>query len=323
MSTSKLTLPCRPSRLPLKDFSGISASDIQVIIICSMPIDMLMASHGSLTWTLSSTFSLRVSTPSKPKMLLAATPRGQLNSPIKAYQLISPFLGTRLKNTFNWFPIGIKVKKKFGNKMIKGKVVRNPEDTTEWDPNADDFGETTQSWQVEYEDQEQENCNEREMEQIAYGTLPRFDPHNHRDDDYICLNGETSWILVTDHFSRMKHGDTWVSKASPINWLRDFLVKHAPVCSGKYVFMDQGGELYNNPEVRKLFTWFGYEIRPTSDDVSNQNAPVERGHLVVANAIRALLLGTNLPIKFWSYVFHFWLCIDNYMASRDQLVVDT
>jgi len=52
----------------------------------------------------------------------------------------------------------------------------------------------------------------------------------------------------------MKHGDTRVSKALPINWLRNFLEKHAPACSGKYVFMDQGGELYNNPEVRKLFT---------------------------------------------------------------------
>jgi len=52
----------------------------------------------------------------------------------------------------------------------------------------------------------------------------------------------------------MKHGNTRVSKALPINWLRDFLEKHAPTCSGKCVFMDQGGELCNNPEVGKLFT---------------------------------------------------------------------
>jgi len=162
--------------------------------------------------------------------------------------------GTRLKNTFNRFPIGTKVKKKFVDKMFKGKVIRNPEDTTERDPNDDDFGETTQSWRVEYEDQEQEDCNEREMERIAYGNLPCCDPHKHQGDEHIGLNRETSWILVTDHFSRMKHGNTRVSKASPIDWLRDFLEKHAPACSGKYVFMDQGGELYNNPEVCKLFT---------------------------------------------------------------------
>jgi len=175
----------------------------------------------------------------------------------QSYQGLSidfSFSGTRSKNTFNRFLIGTKAKKKFGDKLFKGKVIRSPEDTTEQDPNADDFRETTQSWRVEYEDQEQEDCNEREMERIAYGNLPRFDPHKHRDDDYIGLNGKTSWILVTDHFSRMKHGDTRVSKASPINWLRDFLEKHAPACSGKYVFIDQGGELCNNPEVRKLFT---------------------------------------------------------------------
>jgi len=84
--------------------------------------------------------------------------------------------------------------------------------------------------------------------------------------------------------------------------------------------MDQGGELYNNPEVCKLFARFGHDIRPTGADASNQNAPVEHGHLVVDNAIRALLLGANLPIKFWPYAFHFWLRIDNSMASQDQLV---
>jgi len=122
-------------------------------------------------------------------------------------------------------------------------------------------------------------------------------------------------------FLQDEDGDTRASKASPINWLREFLEKHAPTCSGKCVFMDQGNELHsNNPEVCKLFAWFGYEIRPTGADASNQNAPVERGHLVVANAIQAILLGTDLLIKFWPHAFHFWLRIDNSMASQDQLV---
>ena len=139
--------------------------------------------------------------------------------PYQGLSIDFSFSGTRSKNTFNRFPIGTKVKKKFGDKIYKGKVIRKPEDTTERDPDADDYNETTQSWRVEYEDKEQEDCNEREMDRIAYGKLPQFDPHKHRNNDYIGLNGETSWILVTDHFSRMKHGDTRVSKASPINWL--------------------------------------------------------------------------------------------------------
>jgi len=66
------------------------------------------------------------------------------------------FSGTQSKNTFNQFPVGTKVKKKFGNKFFQGKVVRNPEDTTERDPTANDFGETAQSWCVKHDDKEQE-----------------------------------------------------------------------------------------------------------------------------------------------------------------------
>jgi len=84
--------------------------------------------------------------------------------PCQGLSIDFSFSGTHSKNTFNPFPIGTKVKKKFGDKMFKGKVIRSPEDTTERDPNADDFGETTQSWRIEYEDKEQGECNEREME---------------------------------------------------------------------------------------------------------------------------------------------------------------
>ena len=37
--------------------------------------------------------------------------------------------------------------------------------------------------------------------------------------DYLGLNGETCWILVTNHFSQCLHGDTHISKATPLNWL--------------------------------------------------------------------------------------------------------
>jgi len=75
--------------------------------------------------------------------------------------------------------MGTKVKKKFGDKLFHDRVARNPEDTTERNPTVNDFGETTQSWCVEHEDKEQEDCNEHEMERITYGNLPQFDPHKH------------------------------------------------------------------------------------------------------------------------------------------------
>ena len=60
--------------------------------------------------------------------------------------------------------------------------------------------------------------------------------------------------------------------------------------------LDQGGELYGSPDVRNLFTKFGYDIRVTGADTSCQNAPVERAHQTVADGIRALLIGSNVPI---------------------------
>jgi hypothetical protein len=142
--------------------------------------------------------------------------------------------------------------------------------------------------------------------------------HPNRSSYFVGFNGETCWILISDHFSRFKLGYTRISKAAPLDWLRRFLQQHAPQCPGKYVHMDQGGELFANPQVRALFTEFGYSIFPTGADASHQNGPVERGHLTVANAIRSLLTGANLDVRFWPYAFHHWLRIDNSLTSRDQ-----
>jgi hypothetical protein len=85
-----------------------------------------------------------------------------------------------------------------------------------------------------------------------------------RKKDFVVLNGETCWILVTDHFTHAVFGDTRVSKASPIELLRAFLKQYSPQCPGKYVYLDQVGKLYANPAVRDIFSGFGYEARPTS-----------------------------------------------------------
>ena len=139
-----------------------------------------------------------------------------------------------------------------------------------------------------------------------------------RKKDYIGLNGETSWILVTNHFTRRHHGDTRVSKGSPLEWLDHFLKHHSPNINGKYVYLDQGGELYHNPKVRRIFKMYDYDVRPTGNDASNQNGPVERAHLTVANGIRAMLLGSGLSAQFWPYAFHHFLRITNALPSRDQ-----
>ena len=139
-----------------------------------------------------------------------------------------------------------------------------------------------------------------------------------READFVGLNGEKAWILVADHFSRRLHGDTRISKGTPIEWLRRFLTNHSPKIPDKYIFVDQGGELYHNPEFVELCHEFQYVVRPTGADASNQNGPVERAHLTLANAVRAMLHGANLPIKFWPYAFHHYLRIKNSLPSRLQ-----
>ena len=51
----------------------------------------------------------------------------------------------------------------------------------------------------------------------------------------------------------MLHGDTCLSKASLVAWLESFLSEYSPECKNKWVVMDQGGELFNNPKVVTLF----------------------------------------------------------------------
>jgi hypothetical protein len=143
--------------------------------------------------------------------------------------------------------------------------------------------------------------------------------NNERAKEFVGFNGEKCWILVTDHFTAEHHGSTRRSKATPLQWLEDLLRQNSPRnCNTKYVYLDQGGELFQNPACKALFLKYGYEIRPTGADASHQNGPVERAHQTVANGIRALLSGANLDVRFWPFAFHHYLRIQNALASRGQ-----
>mmetsp|Transcript_21370 Transcript_21370/g.23967 ORF Transcript_21370/g.23967 Transcript_21370/m.23967 type:complete len:97 (+) Transcript_21370:2131-2421(+) len=96
----------------------------------------------------------------------------------------------------------------------------------------------------------------------------------------------------------MQYGKICQSKASPIEWLRQWLQVHSHFVKDKYVFMDQGGELYGNPNILNVFMNHHYEIHPTGTDYSPQNSPVKRAHHVIGDHVRVLLIGANLNIKF-------------------------
>ena len=56
-----------------------------------------------------------------------------------------------------------------------------------------------------------------------------------RRQDYVGINGETCWILITDHFTGMQFGATRRSKASPVELLRQFALQYSPSCNNKPV----------------------------------------------------------------------------------------
>ena len=132
------------------------------------------------------------------------------------------------------------------------------------------------------------------------------------------MNGETAWILISDAQTRMLHGDTRLSKSSPVKYLESFLQQYSPQCENKWVVLDQGGELYGNPEVQNLFKRYKYEIYPTGADSSSQNGPVERAHRTVSNGIKSCLIGAGLPIAYWPFAFLHVLRIRNALPGAGQ-----
>merc|ERR1711884_797937 len=125
------------------------------------------------------------------------------------------------------------------------------------------------------------------------------------------LNDEQAWILISDGKTRMLHGDTRLTKASPLKYLESFLKEYSPECKNKWVVMDNGDKLYSNPKIWNIFATFGYEIYSTIKDSSNQNRPVEQAHCAVSQGIKALLFRAGLDVKFWFYAFIHVLRIRN------------
>ena len=84
------------------------------------------------------------------------------------------------------------------------------------------------------------------------------------------MNGETAWILNFDAQTRIFHGNTRLRKSSPVKYLESFLQQYSPECKNKWVVLDQGGELFGDPDVRNLFKRYQYEIFPTGSDLTSQ-----------------------------------------------------
>jgi hypothetical protein len=61
-----------------------------------------------------------------------------------------------------------------------------------------------------------------------------------------------------------------------------------------------------------------YKVKTTASDSLNQNGPGEQPHQTIADAMRTMLAGPNLPMKFWPYAFHHFLRIYNTTVHGDK-----
>jgi len=143
-------------------------------------------------------------------------------------------------------------------------------------------------------------------------------PEQMRINDYMGIHGETCYLLLCDHAMERLDGVCRQSKVPPTAWLKKWLSKNVKDdVKDRCVFMDQGGELYRSKAIRDLFEKeFGYEIRVTGTGAHLQNGLVERANQTMDKAIRAMLIGAGLPLKFWPYAFRHFLHIKNSALPR-------
>ena len=83
--------------------------------------------------------------------------------------------------------------------------------------------------------------------QVSYDKDRKVVPSSHVHVEGI--NKESAWILIYDAQTKMLHDDCQTSKASPVKYLESFLQGYSPTCENKFLMLDQGRELYPNPEI--------------------------------------------------------------------------
>ena len=106
---------------------------------------------------------------------------------------------------------------------------------------------------------------------------------------------------------------------SPIAWIRYFLNHYLPAFNDKYIHLDQGGEVFNNLDIKNLLQSCGYTLHHIVSYTSSPNGPVEQAHRTLARSFRAMIPGANLGIKFWPYAFYRAIRLSNYFQEPNTV----
>ncbi|KAI2505295.1 Reverse transcriptase (RNA-dependent DNA polymerase) [Fragilaria crotonensis] len=153
---------------------------------------------------------------------------------------------------------------------------------------------------------------------IDFGFMVQKSRDSVRHNTLVGLNGETCYVLLTDHFSGRIFGRAFATKAPPIDWINSWLASNSPQCPDKYVRMDGGGELGKCRDIHRTFANFGYAVELTGPDSSHQNGPGERPHQTIGDALRTMLSGANLQPNFWPYAFYHYIRLYNFVPHGDR-----
>ena len=153
---------------------------------------------------------------------------------------------------------------------------------------------------------------------IDFGFMVQKSRDSVRHNTLVGFNGETCYVLLTDHFSGRIFGRAFATKAPPVDWINSWLASNAPNCPDKYVRMDGGGELGKCRDIHRTFANFGYSVELTGPDSSHQNGPGERPHQTIGDALRTMLSGADLQPNFWPYAFYHYIRIYNFVPHGDR-----
>ena len=82
--------------------------------------------------------------------------------------------------------------------------------------------------------------------------------------------------------------------------------------------MDMGSKLGVSVLVNDVFEKYGYHVERTAPNSSSSNAPVECTHQTIADGIRTLLSGAEIPTRMWPFAFHHVLRLYNITPHRGK-----
>ena len=153
---------------------------------------------------------------------------------------------------------------------------------------------------------------------IDFGFMVQKSRDSTRHNNLVGLNGETCYVLLTDHYSGRIFGRAFATKAPPVDWINSWLASNSPQCTDKYVRMDGGGELGKCRDIHRTFANFGYAVELTGPDASHQNGPGERPHQTIGDALRAMLSGADLKPNFWPYAFYHYIRLYNFVPHGNR-----